>query len=122
MSTTTEIEIYTWQQFDEDIDILACRIREEKAGKYQAVYGIPRGGLPVAVALSHKLNLPLITTYPGNIETLVCDEITDSGGALDRFISHNFDTLTIFKHKNCPIKPTFWLRENDCWVHFPWEA
>ena len=47
------------------------------------IYGIPRGGLCLAVALSHKLNIELLKEPRNNI--LIVDDIYDSGETLHRY-------------------------------------
>ena len=47
------------------------------------IYAIPRGGLPLAVSLSHRLNLPIIMNETEiSPQTLVVDDIFDSGATL----------------------------------------
>lgn len=50
----------SWDDFLGAVDVLAGRLRPlcESAG--WAIFGEPRGGLPLAVALSHALKLPLV--------------------------------------------------------------
>ena len=47
-----------WENFGIMMDELYEIIKISNI-KFDGIYGIPRGGLPIAVALSHKLNLPL---------------------------------------------------------------
>ena len=60
-------EFISWPQFDQMTSKIAywCRNIQREFSKWSdveigAVYGIPRGGLPIATMLSHKLNLPLL--------------------------------------------------------------
>ncbi|MEY2749954.1 MAG: hypothetical protein RLZZ168_1970 [Cyanobacteriota bacterium] len=48
----------SWQEFDRAVEQLAAHARQlpEPCG----IHGVPRGGLVLAVALSHRLELPLL--------------------------------------------------------------
>ncbi len=111
-------EYYHWEQFDIDIRTILQQI-EEKGKTYTGIYAIPRGGLVLGVRLSHELDIPMVM---GGVtdKTLVVDEICDTGRALRPFLDR-CNTLTIFKHQDCPVTPTYWLRSNINWVVFPWE-
>ena len=61
------------------IDTLAEKIISDKV-KFNGIYGVPRGGLPIAVSLSHRLNLQFYM-LPSN-EILVVDDISDTGKTL----------------------------------------
>ena len=51
------ISYFTWSQFDKASELIAnkCKFTE-----FSGIYGVPRGGLCLAVTLSHKLNIDLI--------------------------------------------------------------
>ena len=44
---------FTWGEFDKSVDYIANQCKKLKLS---GIYGVPRGGLCLAVALSHKLN------------------------------------------------------------------
>ena len=48
-------KILTWQEFDLAVDAIAQHFKYKKI---KSVFGEPRGGLPLAVALSHILKVP----------------------------------------------------------------
>ena len=52
------ISYFTWSEFDKSVEQIAnkCRFKE-----FSGIYGVPRGGLCLAVALSHKLKIELIS-------------------------------------------------------------
>ncbi len=52
---------YTWEQFDSDVERIA-RAVEGSGRKFKQIFGLSRGGLTLAVCLSHRLKLEL---YPG---------------------------------------------------------
>ena len=130
---------YTWNEFDEDIGKLANNaIRNEKLFKckYTHIYGIPRGGLVVAVALSHRLerkfienkkDIEKINNYVEKV--LVVDEICDSGNTLIGFLKsikkgEEMATLVIHYREGSFYEPTFRRIEikTQQFVVYPWEG
>ena len=117
----------SWIMFDIAIDKLT-EIIDTKNKKY--IYGIPRGGMPLAVALSHKLNLEM-TQIPidhphalmnGN-NTIIVDDICDSGKTIGWLIEQDWDCYTWLLRENCKVKPKGYVNymEENTWVVFPWE-
>jgi len=104
-----------WEQFDEMVHELKEMIPE---GKYGKLYGVPRGGLTIAVRLSHLTGIPMDSIIP-NRKILVVDDIADSGKTLEGYDS--FDTATLFYKATSSKKPTYFVDETDKWVVFPWE-
>ena len=51
------ISYFTWSEFDIGVEHIANKC---KFLNFSGVYGVPRGGLCLAVALSHKLKINLI--------------------------------------------------------------
>ncbi len=97
----------------------------EKNYNVDAVYGPPRGGLPIAVTLSHRLGIPLIKDYWETEKldsVLLVDDIADTGRTLESLIGPKFITYTIYYHKQSTVKPDYYCFEKkDEWVVFPWE-
>lgn len=116
-------DYYTWEQLDKDCKKIA---RWAKSFKFKNIFGVPRGGLVVAIRLSHLLNLPLeLNTGKINKKTLVVDDICDKGKTLDELknkIKINFLSATIYFKKNNLYAPTFFCRQKKNWVVFPWET
>ena len=52
----------TWNDYENHIDSIVNWVESSNLN-LGAVYGLPRGGLPIAVSLSHRLNLPLLMDY-----------------------------------------------------------
>ena len=118
---------FTWQQFDEAVNIIVESLRRKGlASKVSQIYGIPRGGLVLAVVLSHRLNLPLVR-LPEDVviegRTLIVDDISDSGRTLERWGPLGACTATIHKVPNTVYVPDIWVFERgvDYWVVYPWE-
>jgi len=105
----------------EDFDIACKQIADQckAVAGLKAVFGIPRGGLVVAVRLSHLLNLPL-TFLPAS-SSLITDDIADTGRTLLPF-SHMI-TATLYYNPRSKVEPTFWVfRKTIGWIVFPWEV
>jgi len=115
-----QIRQYTWEAFDRDITILANKLNKLD---YDLLYGNPRGGLPVAVALSHKTGKALTTQPINKSKVLWIDDIIDSGAQLQQAKSQNFagycallERSTASSHCLCAQ-----VLENEDWIVFPWE-
>lgn len=115
----------TWEQveaFIEEAEILARRHGTN------AVYGLPRGGLVLAVMLSHRLNIPLLLAPAKGC--LIVDDICDSGESLLHYRknssgeeNNDYTIITMFyKENSLGITPDHWMRKkHDNWIVFPWE-
>jgi len=97
-----------WREFDARCRRLARKILRDDTIK--DIYGISRGGLPIAVRLSHLTRLPLTET-PKSTTTVIVDDILDSGSTRESF--KNFKHFEVLVNK----------KEEDIkeWVIFPWE-
>jgi len=85
-----------------------------------SIYGIPRGGLIPAVMLSHSTGLPLVDTIGKN--TLVVDDMTDSGVTMDK-MPGQFTAVLYHKPHTSIFTPNVYseLHKGDEWLIFPWE-
>src|SRR3989338_2638909 len=109
----------SWKEFDEMAKELIKKIKSSNE-KFDGVYGIPRGGLVLAVHISHNLDLPLLL-YPTK-NTLVVDDISDNGNTLSSM--KNRKIATLFSTPWTKTKPDWNIKskENeDHWIVFPWE-
>ena len=113
---------YTWTDFEKDIKELSLALKNKKsASGWDGIWGPARGGLPIAVCLSHSLNLPFLEK-PKSEKTLIVDDIADSGKTLEPFFKKGYMIATIFYHRGSRFEPHIWLREKkDEWIVFPWE-
>ena len=107
----------SWLEFDECIYSIYKKCKNKK---FKGVYGFPRGGLCLAVTLSHSLGIPLLDEPESN--SLIVDDIYESGHTLEK-IRHLKGTEThVWISKT---KPTWWnaykyIKAKE-WVVFPWE-
>ena len=111
------ISYFNWSEFDESVEYIA---NECKFLRFSGVYGIPRGGLCLAVALSHKLKINLISEPKKN--SLIVDDIYETGITLNSLRDIEGATFFVLFSK---IKPTWWntvfISEKSEWIVFPWE-
>ena len=111
------INYFTWDQFDRSVEYIdnKCKFLE-----FSGIYGVPRGGLCLAVALSHKLKLNLISEPIKN--SLIVDDIYETGITLKTFKNIEGATFFVLFSK---IKPTWWntvfISNKSQWIVFPWE-
>ena len=91
-----------------------------KNKSFGGVYGFPRGGLCLAVALSHSLILPLLNEPKNN--SLIVDDIYDSGCTLEKIKHLKGSETYVWISKK---KPTWWNAHKYIkgkeWIVFPWE-
>jgi len=98
---------------------LANKIKESEI-KFSSLFGVPRGGLVVAVYLSHLLDIP-VTIHSIDDETLIVDDISDTGKTLSGFKHENY-IATLHYKKGSIVEPAFWVRKKkDKWIVYPWE-
>ncbi len=111
------ISFFTWSEFDKSVEHIA---NECKFLDFSGIYGVPRGGLCLAVALSHKLKTNLITEPKKN--SLIVDDIYETGITLNSFKDIEGATFFVLFSK---IKPTWWnsvrTAKKKEWIVFPWE-
>jgi len=114
-----------WDHVEELVHLLAVKITI-KYPEITSIAGLPRGGLIPAVILSHKLNLPLIEIENISKNTLIVDDICDSGETFiklhDEFPHAVFSCLH-FKPHTSKFSPDIWVKEWDLndWIVYPWE-
>ena len=108
---------FTWREFDKSIEHIAnkCRFKE-----VSGIYGVPRGGLCLAVALSHKLKINLIKEPKKN--SLIVDDVYETGITLNTLKDIEGAMFFVLFSK---IKPTWWntvfISEKSEWIVFTWE-
>jgi len=111
-----------WNEFDALSIYLSNEIK--KCGKkYSGVAGMPRGGLPLAVTLSHRLGLPYFDIQSASKDCLIVDDINDSGATMGHMMAQGYDTAVLLTRHSSPLKTTFsgGIVMDDNWVEFPWE-
>jgi len=105
----------SYKEFYSDAQSLATIIEKQ----YEAIYAIPRGGVPVGIILSNLLNIPLIDDKEMiDSNVLIVDDLTDSGATLKQYPGN--DTAVLYKKSWSPLT-TYWVEETDDWIEFPYE-
>ena len=115
---------FKWHKVKVCADTIAERVRESGV-KYSSIYGVPRGGLVVAVLLSHRLNIPVVWRCGITPNTLIVDDVEDSGNCLKHL-------LDIYPKCDCAVLITkrlkrtlvrYWgaFTTKEEWIMFPWE-
>ena len=94
------IKYFTWSEFDESVEHIA---KECHYLDFSGIYGVPRGGLCLAVALSHKLKIKLISKPTKN--SLIVDDIYETGITLKNFKDIEGKMFFVLFSK---IKPKWW--------------
>tara|TARA_Y100001968_G_C19111694_1_gene597515 strand:- start:286 stop:684 length:399 start_codon:yes stop_codon:yes gene_type:complete len=108
----------SWNQFDHAVNILT---QLYQGSSLSGVFGIPRGGLCLGVALSHSLRLPLLLAP--NSDCLIVDDVYETGKSLNAF-RKQFPgaSYAVWLSK----QPTEWWQAAETtnsqeWLIFPWE-
>ena len=126
--------IITYKQYGSLLDKLVYLIETNPIVKdIKNVVGIYRGGLPIAVHLSHYFSWDYIEDHHFNVSTehfientLIVDDIADTGKTLNDYTlndyNYSFPTATLFYKKRSIIQPTFYVETTDKWIVFPWET
>jgi len=111
------ISYFTWKEFDRGVEEITNRC---KFLELSGVYGIPRGGLCLAVALSHKLKVDLVSEPLKN--SLIVDDVYETGNTLNTFKNIEGAVFFVLFSKR---SPTWWntlnISSKQEWIVFPWE-
>ena len=107
----------SWPDFDQAVERIAQLVGDRHLN---GIHGIPRGGLVLAVALSHRLELPLLPEpQPG---CLVVDDVFETGLTLAPHRQLAGAELVVWISK---VEPVWWraveVSPSPEWIVFPWE-
>lgn len=110
------VQALSWEDFDTAVAALAKLVDRTRP----CIYGVPRGGLPLAVALSHATGIPL-SVHPE--WRMVCvDDIVDKGFTLAQIQTSYPDAQFLAwiarPERNVTAAVTLF---SDDWILFPWE-
>ncbi len=111
------MRLLNWEEFNSCIESITSF---SKAKIFTGVYGIPSGELCLAVALSHSLNIPLLTEMTNGC--LVVDDVYETGKTLNQVLAIPDSTTFVWFSKKTP---DWWnaveIVSSNEWIVFPWE-
>ena len=89
--------------------------------KFSGVYGVPRGGLVLAVLLSHRMGIPLLTEPDDHC--LIVDDVYETGRTLDAIREENpgASFYVIAAKKDFSYGVAYRQVAIEEWLVFPWE-
>ncbi|MCL5733583.1 MAG: phosphoribosyltransferase [Patescibacteria group bacterium] len=118
----------SWQEFNRAVLKLSKTLKKNR--QIKNIYGIPRGGLILAVSLSHRLNIPLVLSESEiSPQTLVVDDIYYTGKTINSLFSrHNLQQAVFwFRNQETAVPKDFEIisvktKHSSEWLIFPWET
>lgn len=110
----------TWNHVWEATDELATRTLNHTAYKQKGVYGIPTGGIFVALDLSRRHGFRFLERPV--VGCLVVDDLVDSGRTLAPYHnSQEYVCDALFRKPKSPKHLAQFAAQQDGWLQFPWE-
>lgn len=114
-----DILYMSWDEFEDYCKEIVKKLKEKKVD-FENIYGVPRGGLCLAVKLSHLTKKPLVVNYSDATEkTLIADDVSDSGKTFKKYKDHK--TVALYMKPESSFEPTVYVGITDRWIIFPWE-
>lgn len=108
---------YTEENLIDDARTLVSYFNIEK---FDGVYGVPRGGVPLAAAMSAISGLPMVSKDKITDRTIIADDVIDSGTTRSRWPDNYFVSIH--------MKGSHWLDKTmavhnkvDDWIEYFWE-
>ena len=130
-----------WNTYHKYIDKLADTILNNShegeviLNDYKYIAGIDPDDAIVAVHLSHRLNIPVISntdmlSFVSHIidtdKLLVVSNVVETGEKFKmvqtQVIGHACDTAAIFVDKNALWTPTYYVEKPKSYIYFPWQT
>tara|TARA_Y100001968_G_scaffold104788_1_gene94720 strand:+ start:755 stop:1141 length:387 start_codon:yes stop_codon:yes gene_type:complete len=106
-----------WEEFDYCVEQIVQHCSKKN---FCGVYGFPRGGLCLAVALSHSLDIPFLQSPQKG--SLVVDDVYETGQTLSEVSQKKDITAFVWFSK---VQPQWWnavhIIDPEEWIVFPWE-
>ncbi len=114
------IRRYSWAEFDRAVRVLRFNSGLPWDG-IVGIFGEPRGGLCLSVALSHHRDVPMVNHSGASV--LWVDDIYDSGKTYRARGKPFYKHCAVWLRREgveCPI-PYVDTLPKDAWAVFPWE-
>lgn len=140
MQLVSKVHKMSWDQFDDFAAFLHGMMTNDPFIP-SCIVGLARGGLPLAVKMSHQFNVPMhpVTfqtrdgsqqdTFVCPKDALVVDDINDSGKTLEMFMKNQDASVRTAVLINKPesvynVEYAAWESsyDHDVWFQFPWEG
>jgi len=125
---STQKVFLSWKWVDDQINLIGDKL--ESVPDLEFIAGVPRGGLIPAVMMSHAFGIKYISYSSAKLlpkelreNTLVIDDIADTGVTLKEAVELQFKTATLAMRSSTSTMPLFYgdLITDDSWLVFPWE-
>lgn len=116
----------TWEEFARDAEVVATQL-VPYASNFKTICGVPRGGLVLAVYLSHYFDKPLVRSQEIDETTLVVDDNVVTGDTLAPYWKLGCLTAALLVNPNAALIEHaqtvgfFYARTTPEWPVFPWE-
>ena len=125
-------EKISWEKFGEMCETLVEKLKTDSR-KIDFIYSPPRGGLPIAVYISHHLEISMINHISWGLDKiqnyiLVIDDVSDTGKTLFdinyRLKSAGKKTIfaTLHYKPKSIVIPDYYVEETENWLIYPWEC
>ena len=85
-----------------------------------SVHGVPQGGLFPAMEVAKHLGVKVVSE-PVRGQTLIVDDLVDTGATLDRYTAEGFVVDAMFRKPWSPGHLAPRAIEVEDWIDFPWE-
>ena len=116
----------SWNAIEKFVQNVANQYKDKDI---TGVYGLPRGGLVLAVMVSHRLGVPMLMSPCEGC--IIIDDICDSGESLLHYYKNSsaedgkpaYHIVTMWYKENAlGVVPEMWdFAKGSDWVVFPWE-
>ena len=123
-----------WNSYHGYIDKLYEKISEDpNSTDYRYIAGVDSDDAIVAVHLSHKLNIPVISNMDllsfirnmtDTTDVLVVSNVVETGSKfkmIESQLGSGFDTAALFVDKNAKWQPTYFVEIPKSYIYFPWQ-
>jgi len=115
---------YSVGQFQNDAARL-CRLilNSKPRSHYKNIFAVPRGGIPLGIAMSLLLKIPMIDFDLIEERTLIVDDIIDSGKTRLRYPNNDFACIHLAGPVKCQSH-TYYLisKKKNSWIDYFWEG
>jgi GTP cyclohydrolase IA len=109
----------TWADIQVEVERLTQRLTGMSNG-ITHVYGIPQGGVPVALLVAQATGL-LITDIPAPGKTLIVDDLVDTGSTMRAYREQGYLCEALYRKPHSPQDLAPYATQVDAWLAFPWE-